>query len=373
MRLIMGDGPCFSCGGGRTHIQLLRRPCVSSTSILHKMTKKGRGRTADKNPPARSASEVIRILAGAAGWLEKVAVWAGSVAAAGFTDVADDAFARVPAVRLANAARFLVTGACDHRPFAVFRWIVGVSSAADETPTIHRKTANGRWSHAPVTRKRAAFARRTAGTRANASSATSVNPAAATDPAHTATFSSQPAAPARIRITSLALRAGGFLSAVLPLPFLVILCRMEVEETQGRLKSWMWVRPPPHEKQGPSPMINLIDEILDLKARNNATILAHYYQDGEIQELADFTGDSLKLAREATKVATSTIVFCGVHFMAETAKILNPEKRVLLPDLQAGCSLADRCPPEDFKAFRAKHPNAFVVTYVNSSAAVKAM
>src|SRR5579883_1137705 len=143
MRLIMGDGPCFSCGGGRTHIQLLRRPCVSSTSILHKMTKKGRGRTADKNPPARSASEVIRILAGAAGWLEKVAVWAGSVAAAGFTDVADDAFARVPAVRRASAARFLVTGACDHRPFAVFRWIVGVSSASD----VHHKTVVVRFFH----------------------------------------------------------------------------------------------------------------------------------------------------------------------------------------------------------------------------------
>ena len=86
-------------------------------------------------------------------------------------------------------------------------------------------------------------------------------------------------------------------------------------------------------------MLDLIDEIRHLKTHKNATILAHYYQDGEIQELADFTGDSLKLARAATKVSTSTIVFCGVHFMAETAKILNPEKRVLLPDLKAGCSL----------------------------------
>src|SRR6201990_1256445 len=88
-------------------------------------------------------------------------------------------------------------------------------------------------------------------------------------------------------------------------------------------------------------MIDLLQEIADLKRRENATILAHYYQEDEIQDLADFTGDSLKLARAATTVKTSTIVFCGVHFMAETAKMLNPSKRVLLPDLQAGCSLAD--------------------------------
>src|SRR5436190_21057817 len=91
-------------------------------------------------------------------------------------------------------------------------------------------------------------------------------------------------------------------------------------------------------------MLDLIDEIKALKKAKNATILAHYYQEGEIQDLADFTGDSLKLARAATKVQTSTIVFCGVHFMAETAKMLNPDKRVLLPDLQAGCSLAESCP-----------------------------
>src|SRR5207247_10717977 len=89
---------------------------------------------------------------------------------------------------------------------------------------------------------------------------------------------------------------------------------------------------------------DLATEILDLKARIDATILAHYYQEGEIQELADFTGDSLKLARAATTVKTPTIVFCGVHFMAETAKMLNPEKRVLLPDLLARCSLAEGCP-----------------------------
>src|SRR5947209_15618710 len=92
-------------------------------------------------------------------------------------------------------------------------------------------------------------------------------------------------------------------------------------------------------------MTDLIQEIKDLKARHNVTILAHYYQEGEIQELADFTGDSLKLARAATQVKTDTIVFCGVHFMAETAKMLNPDKRVLLPDLKAGCSLAESCPP----------------------------
>src|SRR3954454_23922609 len=91
-------------------------------------------------------------------------------------------------------------------------------------------------------------------------------------------------------------------------------------------------------------MLNLTQEITQLKKKHNATILAHYYQDGDIQELADFTGDSLKLARAATQVRTGTIVFCGVHFMAETAKMLNPDKRVLLPDLKAGCSLADSCP-----------------------------
>src|SRR5499433_278370 len=139
----------------------------------------------------------------------------------------------------------------------------------------------------------------------------------------------------------------------------------------------MWVRPPPHEKQGPSTMIDLIDEIHDLKARNNATILAHYYQDGEIQELADFTGDSLKLARAATQVQTPTIVFCGVHFMAETAKMLNPEKRVLLPDLQAGCSLAESCPAHKLARYqellRENGRRFQTVTYINSTAAVKAL
>src|SRR6266704_263424 len=118
-------------------------------------------------------------------------------------------------------------------------------------------------------------------------------------------------------------------------------------------------------------------EILDLKKKIGATILAHYYQEGEIQELADFTGDSLKLAREATKVDNPTIVFCGVHFMAETAKALNPGKRVLLPDLQAGCSLADSCPAAKLARYqemlRENGRRFQTVTYINSSAAVKAL
>ncbi len=114
-------------------------------------------------------------------------------------------------------------------------------------------------------------------------------------------------------------------------------------------------------------------EIARLKREMNAVILAHYYQESEIQDSADFVGDSLALAQQAEKTNADVIVFCGVHFMAETAKILNPKKLVLLPDLAAGCSLSDRCPPDQFAAFKAKHPGAFVVTYVNSSAAVKAM
>lgn len=124
-------------------------------------------------------------------------------------------------------------------------------------------------------------------------------------------------------------------------------------------------------------MTDLFAEIASLKSRENATILAHYYQDGEIQQLADFTGDSLKLARAATTVKTSTIVFCGVHFMAETAKMLNPEKRVLLPDLQAGCSLADSCPAPQLARYqemlRINGRRFQTVTYINSSAAVKAL
>ena len=114
-------------------------------------------------------------------------------------------------------------------------------------------------------------------------------------------------------------------------------------------------------------------QILQLKKDLNAVILAHYYQESEIQDVADFVGDSLALAQQAEKTRADVIVFCGVHFMAETAKILNPHKLVLLPDLAAGCSLSDRCPPDRFKAFKAKYPDHFVATYVNSSAAVKAM
>ncbi|MFP2906697.1 quinolinate synthase NadA [Pyxidicoccus sp. 3LFB2] len=114
-------------------------------------------------------------------------------------------------------------------------------------------------------------------------------------------------------------------------------------------------------------------EIQEFKRSMNAVILAHYYQESEVQDLADFVGDSLALAQAAATTKADVIVFCGVHFMAETAKILNPTRQVLLPDLKAGCSLSDRCPPGAFKAFKDKHPGAFVVSYVNSSAAVKAM
>src|SRR5438094_4658465 len=122
---------------------------------------------------------------------------------------------------------------------------------------------------------------------------------------------------------------------------------------------------------------DIVAEIQDLKAQIGATILAHYYQDGSIQELADITGDSLNLARAATKVDTPTIVFCGVHFMAETAKILNPSKRVLLPDLEAGCSLADSCPADKLARYqemlRINGRQFQTVTYITSTAAVKAL
>jgi quinolinate synthase len=127
----------------------------------------------------------------------------------------------------------------------------------------------------------------------------------------------------------------------------------------------------------PDAYLDVVAEIRALKAQHDAVILAHYYQEGEIQELADITGDSLKLAREATKVSASTIVFCGVHFMAETAKILNPSKRVLLPDLKAGCSLADSCPAERLARYqemlRINGRRFQTVTYINSTAAVKAL
>jgi quinolinate synthase len=113
--------------------------------------------------------------------------------------------------------------------------------------------------------------------------------------------------------------------------------------------------------------------ILELKHKKNAVILAHYYQESEIQDLADFVGDSLQLAQQAKATRADLIVFCGVHFMAETAKILNPGRKVVLPDLDAGCSLADGCPPDAFRHFLDKHPGHTVVSYINCSAAVKAM
>lgn len=120
-------------------------------------------------------------------------------------------------------------------------------------------------------------------------------------------------------------------------------------------------------------MESLKEQILRLKKEKNAVILAHYYQQPEIQEIADYVGDSLGLSQEAEKVNADIIVFAGVHFMAETAKLLNPKKKVLLPDLKAGCSLADSCPPDIFKKFIDAHPNHIVITYVNCSAEIKAL
>ena len=118
---------------------------------------------------------------------------------------------------------------------------------------------------------------------------------------------------------------------------------------------------------------NLEQAIRELKREKGAVLLAHYYQESEVQDLADFVGDSLQLARAAQKVECERIVFCGVHFMAETAAILNPGLPVIVPDMKAGCSLADGCPADKFKVFVADHPGAKVLTYINASAAVKAM
>lgn len=118
---------------------------------------------------------------------------------------------------------------------------------------------------------------------------------------------------------------------------------------------------------------NLFEAIDDLKQKLNAVILAHYYQNPDIQDIADCIGDSLELSRKAATTDADVIVFAGVHFMAETAKILNPEKQVLLPDLNAGCSLADSCPPDAFAEFKAAHPDHLVISYINCSAAIKAM
>lgn len=120
-------------------------------------------------------------------------------------------------------------------------------------------------------------------------------------------------------------------------------------------------------------MIDFKNEILALKKQKNAVILAHYYQIPEIQDIADYVGDSLGLSQNASETNADLIVFAGVHFMAETAKILNSSKKVVLPDLNAGCSLADACQPEDFKKFLKNHPQHTVISYINCSAAIKCM
>jgi len=130
---------------------------------------------------------------------------------------------------------------------------------------------------------------------------------------------------------------------------------------------------PPSPSEGHAPPSEALPAaIAALKKERNAIILAHYYQEGAIQDVADVIGDSLELARQAARTDADVIAFCGVHFMAETAKILNPEKIVVLPDMNAGCSLADACPAEEFAAFRAAHPDHYVISYINCSAAVKA-
>ena len=131
--------------------------------------------------------------------------------------------------------------------------------------------------------------------------------------------------------------------------------------------------PQPNPTQPGGLPLDLFTAIETLKKELNAVILAHYYQEPDIQDIADFIGDSLQLAKAAAQTNADVIVFAGVHFMAETATILNPDKLVLLPDLDAGCSLADSCPPEAFAAFKAAHPDHLVISYINCSAQIKAM
>ena len=121
------------------------------------------------------------------------------------------------------------------------------------------------------------------------------------------------------------------------------------------------------------PTLYLFEEIERLKKEKNAVILAHYYQDGDIQDIADYIGDSLGLSQQAASTTADIILFAGVHFMAETAKILSPQKKVLLPDLKAGCSLADSCPPDEFKKFLDQHPGHTVISYINCTAEIKAL
>jgi quinolinate synthase len=127
------------------------------------------------------------------------------------------------------------------------------------------------------------------------------------------------------------------------------------------------------EQPNVDPNLDLEEEIRRLKRERNAVILAHYYQDGEIQDLADYIGDSLQLAQAAKKTDADVIVFCGVHFMAETAKILNPSRTVVIPDLDAGCSLASGCPADKFAKWQAKYPDSVTLSYINCSAEVKAL
>lgn len=119
--------------------------------------------------------------------------------------------------------------------------------------------------------------------------------------------------------------------------------------------------------------MDIFEEIKKLKVERNAVILAHYYQDADIQDIADFIGDSLALSQQAAKTKAEMIVFAGVHFMAETAKILNPKKKVVMPDLNAGCSLADSCPATEFAEFKKQHPGAVVISYINCTAEVKTL
>jgi len=121
------------------------------------------------------------------------------------------------------------------------------------------------------------------------------------------------------------------------------------------------------------PSLDLFEEIKTLKEQKNVLLLAHYYQNNDIQDIADYIGDSLGLAQQAEKTKADIILFAGVHFMAETAKILNPTKKVLIPDLKAGCSLADSCPPDKFAQFKKDHPDHIVITYINCTAEIKAL
>lgn len=119
--------------------------------------------------------------------------------------------------------------------------------------------------------------------------------------------------------------------------------------------------------------IDIFEKIIELKEKKNVLLLAHYYQNAEIQDIADFVGDSLALAQRALHADKEIILFCGVHFMAETAKILNPQKKVLLPDMKAGCSLSDSCPPSEFRIFKENHPDHKVISYINCSAEIKTL